>query len=101
MARFAALLREHGSTVRNIAFYAERLALTPNHLSAVVRQQSGLSVVDWLNRTTVTEAKLLLKHSNLMIYEISDRLQFPEPTAFNRYFKSRVGVTPLEYREGK
>ena len=100
MARFTALLRQYGSTVRRIPFYAERLALTPNHLSAVVRLQSGLSVMDWLHRTTVTEAKLLLKHSDLMIYEIADRLKFPEPTAFNRYFKHQTGITPLEYREG-
>ena len=67
----------------------------------VVRQQSGLSVMDWLNRITTTEAKVLLKHSDLMIYEIDERLNFPEPTAFNRYFKKQVGVTPLQYREGK
>lgn len=98
-ARFLALLREYGMTHRSIAFYAERLALTPNHLSAVVRQQSGLSVMDWINRTTIMEAKILLKHSTLMMYEIADRLCFSEPTAFNRYFKKQTGITPLEFRE--
>lgn len=100
-ARFLALLRDYGMTHRTIAFYADRLALTPNHLSAVVRQQSGLSVMDWINRTTIMEAKILLKHSTLMMYEISDRLCFPEPTAFNRYFKKQTGMTPLEYRESQ
>ena len=99
MSRFFMLLRQHGTTQRNIPFYASELALTPNHLSDVVRQQSGLSVMDWLNRTTTTEAKVLLKHSDLMIYEIAERLNFSEPTAFNRYFKKHVGMTPLEYRE--
>lgn len=100
-ARFLALLRDYGMTHRTIPFYAERLALTPNHLSAVVRQQSGLSVMDWINRTTIMEAKILLKHSTLMMYEIADRLCFPEPTAFNRYFKKQTGMTPLEYRGNK
>lgn len=97
--RFLKLLREHGMTHRNILFYAQRLALTPNHLSAVVRQQSSQSVMDWLNRTTIMEAKVLLKHSTLMMYEIADRLCFPEPTAFSRYFKKHTGMTPLQYRE--
>ena len=57
--------------------------------------------MDWLNRTTTTEAKVLLKHSDLMIYEIGERLNFPESTAFIRYFKKHVGMTPLQYREGK
>lgn len=98
MARFIPLLRLFGATHRNIPFYAEQLHITPNHLSDVVRQQSGLSVMDWIHRTTTTEAKLLLKHSNMMICEISERLNFPEPTAFNRYFKKQTGVTPLAYR---
>lgn len=101
MSRFFSLLRQYGTTRRCISFYANQLALTANHLSDVVRQQSGLSVMDWLNRTTTTEAKVLLKHSDLMIYEIGERLNFPEPTAFNRYFKRQVGMTPLQYREGK
>ncbi len=98
MARFIPLLQQYGTTQRNIPFYAEQLHITPNHLSDVVRQQSGLSVMDWIHRTTTTEAKLLLKHTDLMIYEISQRLNFPEPTAFNRYFKKQTGVTPLAYR---
>lgn len=98
MARFIPLLRQFGVTHRNIPFYAEQLHITPNHLSDVVRQHSGLSVMDWIHRTTTTEAKLLLKHTDLMICEISERLNFPEPTAFNRYFKKQTGVTPLAYR---
>ena len=98
MARFIHLLRQYGTTQRNIPFYAEQLHITPNHLSDVVRQHSGLSVMDWIHRTTTTEAKLLLKHSDMMICELSERLNFPEPTAFNRYFKKQTGVTPLAYR---
>lgn len=101
MSDFIALLRQYGTTQRNISFYAKQLTLTANHLSDVVRQQSGLSVMEWLHRTTVTEAKVLLKHSDLMNYEISERLNFAEPTAFNRYFKKQVGMTPLEYRESE
>ena len=54
--------------------------------------------MEWIQRTTATEAKPLLKHSDMMICEISERLNFPEPTAFNRYFKKQTGVTPLAYR---
>ena len=98
-SRFYALLRQWGMAERNIHFYASRLGITSNHLSTVVRQQSDMSVKDWVNRATVMEAKVLLKYSTLMIHEIADHLHFPEPTAFNRYFKKQTGMTPLEYRE--
>ncbi|MBR1838698.1 MAG: helix-turn-helix transcriptional regulator [Bacteroidaceae bacterium] len=97
--QFVALLYEHGTRERSIPFYAERLHVTPNHLSNVIRRQTGETVMQWLARTTITEAKVLLRHSDLRIYEIAQRLNFLEPTAFNRYFKAQTGQTPLAYRQ--
>lgn len=100
-SRFLQLANEYGYKERNISFYAERLQLTPNHLSAIVRQQSGQTVLGWLTERTLTEARILLRHSSMMMYEISDYLHFSEATAFGSYFKKHTGMTPLEYRENK
>ena len=43
--------------------------------------------------------KVLLKNSDMKIYEIAESLNFPEPTAFNRYFKKQTGLTPAAYRK--
>lgn len=98
--KFVGLLREHGSTCRSIQFYAERINITPNHLSAVIRKHTGRTVMEWIDRTTITQAKVLLKNSDLMVYEIAERLCFREATAFNRYFKKHTGLTPIAYRKG-
>ncbi|MDR2084403.1 MAG: helix-turn-helix domain-containing protein [Bacteroidales bacterium] len=45
------------------------------------------------------EIKLLLKSTELSIQEISNELNFPNPSFFCKYFKSRVGMSPKEYRE--
>lgn len=55
--------------------------------------------MDWINRTTVIEAKVLLRNTEMLIYEISDKLNIPEPTAFNRYLKKHTGETPASYRK--
>lgn len=98
--QFLRLANEYGYRERNVTFYAERLLITPNHLSAIVRQQSNQTVIDWLTQRTLTEARILLRHSTLMMYEIAEHLNFPEATAFGRYFKKYMQQTPLEYREG-
>ena len=72
--------------------------MTPNHLSAVVREQSGHTVQDWISKSTIQEAKVLLRHTDLMIYEIAERMNFSDVTAFNRYFKKQTGITPGAYR---
>ena len=96
---FLRLANEHGYHERNIAYYASQLNITPNHLSAIVRQQSQRTVLSWLTERTLTEARILLRHSDLMIYEIAERLNFSEHSAFSLFFKKHTGMTPLEYRE--
>lgn len=86
---------------RNIRAYADYLCITPNHLSAVIREQSGRSVMDWLNAHCVLRAQVLLRHTNLSIYEIADRLGFQSSTFFTRFFHRETGLTPKEYRAGE
>ena len=86
---------------RNIRAYADYLCITPNHLSAVIREQSGRSVMDWLNAHCILRAQVLLRHTNLSIYEIADRLGFQSSTSFTRFFHRETGITPKEYRLGE
>ena len=86
---------------RNIRAYADYLCITPNHLSAVIREQSGRSVMDWLNAHCILRAQVLLRHTNLSIYEIADRLGFQSSTFFTRFFHRETGITPKEYRLGE
>lgn len=86
---------------RNVKAYADYLCITPNHLSAVIREQSGRSVMDWLNAHCVLRAQVLLRHTDLSIYEIADALGFQSATFFSRFFHRETGVTPKNYRSGK
>jgi len=99
MQHFLDLVAAHGATERKVAFYAEQLRLTPNHLSSVIRQQSGQTVMQWLNERTILQAKVLLKHSDLSSSDIAFRLGFTEATLFSRFFRRETDMTPKEYRE--
>ena len=93
MLRFFDLLAESDGTVRSVKAFADRLCVSPNHLSAVVKQQSGQTVMQLLNAHTVLHAKILLRHSTLPLAVIADRLGFENPPAFSRFFKRETGVT--------
>lgn len=97
--RFIALVTTHGTKEHTIAFYADRLCVTPNHLSAVIRQQSGQTVQDWINRRILQEAQVLLLHTDMTVYAIAEQLHFSDVTVFNRYIKKHLGLSPRAYRE--
>lgn len=99
--RFIALVTTHGTQEHTIAFYADRLCVTPNHLSAVIRQQSGQTVQDWINRRILQEAQVLLLHTDMTVYAIAEELHFSDITVFNRYIKKHLGLSPRVYREKK
>lgn len=93
------LLHEHYKTERSVEFYANKMNLTPKHLSRVVRNHSGKSVHQWIDEFVVLEIKNLLKYSDMSIQQISYELNFPNPSFMGQYFKRITGKTPGEYRK--
>lgn len=97
--QFKLLVSKYCERERNIPFYAKELRVSPHHLSSVISKASGHSVMYWINSAVVLRARVLLKTSDLMTYEIADRLNFPNSPAFNSFFKRETGLTPKKYRE--
>ena len=97
--RFISLVNTYSKTERNVSFYADKLCLTPRYLNTVIRQTSQQTVMDWINQSIILEAKVLLKHSNRLVYQISDELNFPNPSFFSKFFKRMTGMTPQEYQK--
>ena len=96
--RFIELLNRHGITEHAIPFYANQLCLSPNRLSAVIKEYSGKTVMQWLNCRLVLQAKVLLRGGIDPIGDIAFALGFDEQGSFARFFKRETGMTPTEYR---
>ena len=95
---FIELVNQYGTRERKIDFYADKLCVTPNHLGTVIKQASGLTVMQWVNRHTIQLAKVMLRYTDLPIWEIGERLNFTNPSFFSKFFKKEAGMTPGEYR---
>lgn len=95
---FLKLVKENFRKQRQLKFYADSLCITPRYLSRVVKECTGSSAAEWIERCVVLEARALLKSTNMTIQQISDELNFPSQTFFGKYFKRRVGMSPKEYR---
>lgn len=99
--RFIQLVNSHVRQEHKMGYYANRMCLTQRYLGSVVREVSGASAKEWIDRALVTEAKVVLKHSDKSVAQIAEDLHFPSPSFFSKYFRRLTGLTPAEYRQGK
>ncbi len=96
---FLLLIEENFHKNLRVSDYANLLAITPNHLTQMVKQVTGKPSVNILHEKTVVEIKRLLIHTNLSISEISDYMNFPDQSYFTKYFKKLSHLSPMAYRK--
>lgn len=95
---FIRLLPQHFAEHHDIAFYANKLHITPVYLSRVVRQVAGRTVIDYINQMLLMEASFLLRTSTMSISQIADYLHFADTPSFSKFFSRLKGQSPREYR---
>ena len=96
--KFLNLVQTHFKEQRGLEFYADKLCITPKHLSKVVKITSGKPANDWIDEYVVLEAKALLKSTNMTVEQISNELNFPSQSFFGKYFKRVTGMSPRDYK---
>lgn len=93
------LINQHYKDNISIKMIADILFVNPNYLGHLFRSEKGMSINDYLNRARVNKAKVLLKNSELLVYEIAEKVGFSDAQYFSTVFKKIVGVTPKEFKE--
>jgi len=63
-----------------------------------VRQASGITAKEWIDRAIVTRIKVELRHTDKPVAQISDEMGFPNPSFFSKYFKRLTGITPAAFK---
>lgn len=96
---FIELVEKHHSKERSMGFYADKLCISSKYLSQIIKNVSGFSAPDIINKYVILEAQHLLRHTDMSVKEIADQLNFPNQSFFYKYFKSHTGCTPNSYRQ--
>jgi AraC family transcriptional activator of pobA len=81
------------------AQFAEALAVHTNHLNACVKNITGKTVREHIQKRTVNEAIALLKYTDWRVSEIAFTLGFEEIASFTHFFKKETGYPPLIFRD--
>jgi len=91
-------LQSHYRETVSVADLATRFQLSARSLNRRFKQATNTTPLQYLQDTRIKQAKELLKQSNLLISEISDRVGYQDASYFTGLFKKINSVTPNEYR---
>lgn len=83
-------------SVRDIS---EQLHTSPHYLSDMLKSMTGRSTKQHIQDKLLEKAKELLSTSNKTVAEIAFTLGFEHPQSFNKLFKNKERLSPLEYRK--
>ncbi len=103
--RFEAFLREYIESGRiehdglpSVQLCAQKMRLSPNYLSDLLRKETGRSTREHIHHHVVEKAKDLLLGSEETVSQIAFALGFEYPQHFSKLFKSKTGMSPSEFR---
>lgn len=80
---------------------AERVALPQRQVSTIINRHFKKNFFEFVNHYRVEQAKILLTQpeQSISILDVMADAGFNSKSAFNRYFKKFVNMTPTEYRD--
>lgn len=78
---------------------AEQLNVSSNYLSDMLRSIKGQTTQQHIHNKLIEKAKELLTTTNLSVSEIAYYLGFEYPQSFNKLFKKKTDISPLEFRQ--
>lgn len=97
--KFIGLLSSSSPCERAVAYYADKLHVSPKYLSVVCKEISGNTASAIISSYVMKEVERLLKMGNMSIKEIANKLNFSSISFFGKYVRKKLGMSPKHYRE--
>ncbi|MBO9597543.1 MAG: response regulator [Cohnella sp.] len=93
-----AYIEKNLSGALSLTSLGEFVHLNPNYLSRLYKMCTGMSLTDYIAEVRIKTAKNMLG-TGMKIQEIAEAVGFLSGTAFSRFFRTHMNMTPQEYRD--
>jgi len=91
-------IQESEIIVPNVQTFSEQLNITPAYLSDILKINTGKTAIEHIHTKIISEAKILLKQTELTATEIAIKFGYDSPHYFSRLFKKKTNLTPIQFR---
>lgn len=96
---FAELLAKHIMTESSLDFYAEKLCISKQYLSLIIKEKTRVTAGRIVAVMRTEAASRLLRDPDLTIQQIAAKMSFADQSSFGKFFKKHTGMSPLKYRQ--
>lgn len=81
----------------DVAYYCEKMSITPQYLTRVMRRHTGMRPSDFIREMVYAEARNLLASKSLTVQDVAYRLGFADQSSFGKFFKRCSGISPSQF----
>lgn len=96
---FMSLLEDNIENETSVEFYADKLCISKQYLSLIVKKQTGISIGNIIARHRYERAAKMLRNPKYTVQQVALALSFADQSAFGKFFKKHSKVSPTAYRK--
>lgn len=85
--------------VLSVKHCANALAMSSNYFGDLIKIETGRKAKDLIHDYIIEKSKTEIANSNQSISEIAYSMGFKYPQGFNKLFKAKTSMSPLQYRK--
>ncbi|MGN1245437.1 MAG: helix-turn-helix domain-containing protein [Muribaculaceae bacterium] len=95
---FIKLLNKHCCQQHDVAFYADKLSITPKYLNEIARKTANRTAKDIISKFIVARIKRELLLSGNSVQRIAYDFNFCDQSSLGKFFKKATGMSPVAFR---
>ncbi|MDA8235538.1 MAG: PocR ligand-binding domain-containing protein [Clostridia bacterium] len=92
-------IRKNYQTNLTLEEIASSVYLSPYYASRVFKEDQNITIMDYLTKVRMEEAKKLLRNPSYQIDDIAEKLGYNDASYFSKVFRRNEGVSPKQYRK--
>lgn len=94
-----AYIQAHYAEKLNLQDLADRVAISRNYFAQLFKQETGMTIWNYLVQLRMSKARELLLGTDNKVYEIASDVGYDNSVHFTQLFKEHYGLTPVEYKK--
>ncbi len=92
-------IETHHNEPMSVEQIATEVYLSPSRLSHIIKDELGITLVDYISRVRIDKAKALIKDKELSLSQIALDVGFPDQSYFTKVFKKIERCSPKTFRQ--